>query len=156
MGKRNFYYILVIDKIKTEELREKIKNLSEECPEEILNNEITRSCEIYRFYRRNMDKYPVFLNKKYDNPHFAKKNNKTLCSACGLSVFLEKEDLIFTIKNKFPKNQKFILLKAKFSVEIGKLYKTGSDSHCDFFPYKNFNHDKFFEKFEEINLKKQK
>ncbi len=147
--KITYHYVLVLNRIKTPELKSKIVNISKDClcPDKLLesNPNIRNTKVIYRFYRNKIDKYPVFLNKKYDNVNFASRANEyTLCLTCGLSVYLNLNDLIDTIKEKFPRARNYKILYAEFSSKDGRLYKTGEKSHHTFFPFKNFDHNTYF------------
>mgnify|MGYP000241907714 CR=1 FL=1 len=146
-----YYYKKFISQIKDKKVKELVQKIEKNCPEIILKNfeEIKEKKEIYRFVRSNFDKYPYFLYK----PDIFKKrasNQISVCQMCGLSVFLDLEDLVRTIKSKFP-DANPIIVKGKFEINCGKLYKTdkAGGTHCSFFPYENFEHDIFFEK---INL----
>ena len=145
---KTYHYKKLINQIKNQNVRKMIQKIESDCPDIILKDfeELKEEREIYRFIRGNFDRYPHFLYK----PHvFNKKatNRISICQMCGLSVFLDLKDLVNTIKNKFP-NANPIIVKGLFKVNCGKLYKTDKTggSHCTFFPYENFDHDKFFKK----------
>ncbi|MEO0223856.1 MAG: hypothetical protein ABIL76_02030 [candidate division WOR-3 bacterium] len=145
---KTYYYKKLINQIKDKNVRETVQKIESTCPDKILQNfqELKEEREIYRFIRGSFDKYPHFLYKP--NVFKNKASNEiSICQMCGLSVFLDLEDLVNTIKNKFP-DACPIIVKGLFNVNCGKLYKTDrtGGSHCTFFPYENFDHDKFFKK----------
>jgi len=140
------------DKLKYPVLVEEIKN---RCPWKLMKNSINEETIFYHLCKNNPPTEEDFKPHAYSNipqrkgkykkilKNFKKSKNSlkiqiNLCLSFGISVYLDKNDIINLQKN-IPQIGNFIASLKINPLEHGKVYNTPTNhaSHCTWFPFKN-------------------
>ncbi|MFN3264025.1 MAG: hypothetical protein ACK42C_03895 [Aquificaceae bacterium] len=127
-----------------------VDTIKDICPKKILNSSKEKKGRVYyRFERDWWDAYPYFVSKpKLFRKRAIDRSGRVIeelaCKMCGLSVFVDLEELLKTIQEKFNNANPTILECANLE-NYGEVYATPSrdnPAHRTFFPCEGYEPSK--------------